>query len=152
MADNNIQITDYSNERSGFRVVAPELTAGNIVAQTAAATALTDAVADLTLGHISRNTIANVLIDDPDLPTSPFAQRELKWLVRYRGVSSGKMYSLEIPAPDVTDNLVANTDIADPASADWAAFITAFNAYARTPDNVSANVEFVDARLVGRNL
>jgi len=152
MAESNFQITDYSNERSGFRVVSPDLTAGNFAAQETAADALAAAVDDLTIGHLSRQTLSNVLIDDPDIPTDPYAQRELKWLVRYRGATSGKMYSLEIPAPDVTGNLVANSDLADPTSADWVAFISAFEAFARTPDNPSALVEFVDARLVGRNL
>lgn len=152
MAQTNIQITDYSNEKSGFGVTSVDLTAANFDAQNTAATALTDAIDDLTIGHLSRATIADVLIDDPDLPTDPYAQRELKWLVSYRGVTSGKMFSIEIPAPDITDNVVPNSDVADLTSADWVAFISAFEAFARNPDNPSALVEVVSARLVGRNL
>jgi len=152
VAEGYIQITDYSNEKSSFRVTSPDLTAGNFAAQETAAGALFTATAALSIGHLSKQTISAVLEDDPDLPTNPYAQREMKWLVTYRGVSSGKLYQLEIPAPDITDNVVPNTDTADLTSTDWAAWVTAFEAFARTPDNPSALVEVVGAKLVGRNL
>lgn len=152
MAEGYIQITDNSNEKSSFRVTSPDLTAGNFTAQETAATALHDAVVDLSIGAVTKQVISAVLVDDPDIPANVYAQREMKWLVTYRGVSSGKLYQLEIAAPDLTDNIVPNTDQADLTSTDWAAFVTAFEAFARTPDNPSANVEVVGARLVGRNL
>jgi hypothetical protein len=91
-------------------------------------------------------------LDAPAIPTSPYAQRELKWLVQYQGDSSGKLFSTEIAAPDITDNVVVNSDVADLSSADWVAFITAFEAYVRSPDNATETVTVIAARLVGRNI
>lgn len=152
MAQNTIQITDYSNEKSHFGFPSSELTAGNIVAQLAAAAALVGATEDLTIGEVTKQQIAQVPLDLPAIPTSPYAQRELKWLVQYQSVTSGKLWSLEIPAPDITDNVIPNTDIADLTSADWDAWVTAFVAFAKAPDDITDSVIVVGARLVGRNI
>jgi len=152
MTKATLTLLDASNEGTPVSVTSQVLTAANFDAQVSAFTAFRSAVEALTLGTAQRWVLAQSTDGSNTLPTNPYAQRELKWLVRYRGATSGKMYSLEIPAPDVTGNLVANSDLADPTSADWVAFISAFEAFARTPDNPSALVEFVDARLVGRNL
>lgn len=151
MSISSIQITDYSNEKSTTGVSSPTLTSANFDAQITLAEALVAAIDGLSIGQLSRATIAQVVEDDPGAPTDPFAQRELKWLVRYRGVSSGKIYTMEIAAPDLTDNLVPGTDTADLTSTDWVAFIAAFEAFARTPENTSALVEVIGATLVGRN-
>jgi len=149
---NTFQITDYSNEKSSFGIVSVTGNAGNLTAQETAAAAVAAAVANLSIGTLSKETYAIVLVDAPGIPTNPYAQRELKWLVQYQGVTSGKLFSLEIAAPDVTDNVVANSDVADLGSADWLAFISAFEAYAKSPDNGTEAVTVVGARLVGRNL
>jgi len=93
-----------------------------------------------------------IILDTPALPTSPYAQRELKWLVTYSGNTSGKKFTIEIACPDVTDNVVPNTDLADLASTDWAAFVTAFEAYVKSPDNGTEAVTVLSARVVGRNI
>jgi len=152
VAQNTIQITDYSAEKSSFGYPSSELTAGNIVAQLAAAAGVANATADLSLGNVSRQQIAQVPLDSPGLPTSPYAQREMKWLVQYQSVTSGRLWSLEIAAPDITDNVVPNTDIADLASADWDAWVTAFVAHAKAPDDITDNVIVLGAKLVGRNI
>jgi hypothetical protein len=81
-----------------------------------------------------------------------YAQRELKWLITYQGDSSGKLFSIEIACPDITDNIVPATDLADLASTDWAAWVTAFEDFARSPDDLAETVTVVSARLVGRNI
>lgn len=152
MAQNTFTITDFSQENSSFGFVSAALTAGNIVAQTAALAALETATEDLTIGHVSRQQVAQVLVDDPAVPTDPFAQRELKWLVTYQAVTSGKKFSLEIPAPALTDNLVPGTDVADITSTDWDTWITAFVSVAKSPDDIADSVIVLGARLVGRNI
>lgn len=147
-----ITIVDYSQETSSFGVNSAVLTAGNIVAQTSAAIALSDAVQNLSLGHLSKQTLVNLPVNDPGVPTNVFAQRELKWLVTYQAVTSGKKFQIEIAAPDLTDNVVANSDIADLGSDDWADFVTAFVAFAKSPDDVTDSVIVLGARLVGRNI
>jgi len=148
----NFQITDYSNEKSNFGVNSTVLTAGNFAAQQTLAAALATAIEDLTIGELTKQVALVPVIDTPAIPTDPYAQRELKWLVRYQGDSSGKMFSIEIAAPDITGNVVPNTDVADITSTDWAAFVTAFEAYAKSPDDVAETVTVIDARVVGRNI
>lgn len=149
---NSIQVTDYSNEKSSFGVTSVTVNAGNIVAQQAAAATLVGAVDDLTIGAITKQGMNLVILDAPALPTDPYAQRELKWLVSYQGAVSGKIFQLEIPAPDITDNVVPNSDVADLTSTDWDNFITAFEAFAKSPDNGTEAVAVIKAVLVGRNL
>lgn len=149
---NPIQITDYSNEKSSFAVTSITANAGNLAAQQTLAAALVGAVGDLTIGLITKQEQCLVILDSPGMPTNPYAQREMKWLVSYSGDTSGKKFNVEIAAPDVTDNVVPNTDIADLASDDWAAFVTAFEAYGRSPDNGTETVTVLGAKLVGRNI
>ncbi len=149
---NTYQITDYSNEKSSFSVTSVTANAGNLAAQQTLAANLAAAVDDLTIGELTKQQMALVILDTPAIPTSPYAQRELKWLVQYQGATSGKLFSTEIAAPDITDNVVINTDVADLASTDWDAFKTAFEAYVKSPDNGTEAVTVVGARLVGRNI
>jgi len=149
---NSFQITDYSNEKSSFGVTSITANAGNLAAQQTAAAALAGAVEDLTIGELTKQSMNLVILDTPAIPTSPYAQREMKWLVSYVGDSSGKIFQVEIAAPDITDNVVPNTDTADLASTDWSAFVTAFESYVRSPDNGTETVTVLGARLVGRNI
>lgn len=152
MAKASITITDNSQENSSFGYTSTPLTAGNIVAQTALHIALSDATEDLTIGHLSKQQVAQVLVDDPGVPSNVYAQREMKWLVTYQGVTSGKKFQTEIAAPNLTDNIVPNTDVADITSTDWAAWITAFVGVAKSPDDPAESVIVLSAKLVGRNL
>lgn len=149
---NTIQITDYSNEKSSFSVTSVTANAGNLAAQQTLAAALVAATEDLTIGELTKQQMALVIYDTPAIPTSPYAQRELKWLVQYQGDVSGKLFSVEIAAPDITDNVTPNTDIADISSTDWAAWVTAFEAYAKSPDNGTEAVTVIGAKVVGRNI
>jgi len=153
MATGNLfQITDYSNEKSNFNVTSITANAGNLAAQQTAAAALAAAVEDLTIGELTKQHMQLFIVDTPAIPTNPYAQREMKWLVQYVGDSSGKIFSIEIAAPDLTDNTVPNSDIADLTSTDWAAFVTAFESYVRSPDNGTETVTVVGAKAVGRNI
>lgn len=149
---NQFQITDYSNEKSNFGVTSITANAGNLAAQQTAAAALFAAIEALSIGEVTKQSMNLIIYDTPAIPSSPYAQRELKWYVQYQGDSSGKLFSIEIAAPDITDNVVENTDVADLGSTDWAAFVTAFESYARSPDNGTETVTVIGARLVGRNI
>lgn len=153
MSRSNITITDYSRENTSFGVEAATLTAGNIVAQTTAATLLQTATQNLIIGSLVKQTVVQILLDTPDVPTSPFAQRELKWMVDYQSVTSGKMWQIEIGTPDLGNgNIVVGSDQADLTSDAWAAWITAFVGYAKAPDDITDSVIVLGARLVGRNI
>jgi len=149
---NTFTITDYSDENSSFGVTSITANAGNLAAQQTQAADLAAAVDDLTIGELVKQQMGLVILDTPAIPTNPYAQRELKWLVRYVGDASGKVFRTEIAAPDVTDNVVVNSDIADLTSADWVAFVTAFEAFVRSPDNGTETVTVLGASLVGRNI
>jgi len=152
MAQNTILITDYSQENSSFGFSSSALTAMNIAGQTSALATLEAATENITIGHVSKQQVAQILVNDPGVPTNPYAQRELKWLVSYQGVTSGKNYSLEIPAPDITDNIIPGTDVADLTSTDWDAWVSAFVSVAKAPDDLTDSVIVLGARLVGRNI
>jgi len=149
---NTFTINDYSNEKSSFAVTSITVNAGNLAAQQTLAANLAAAVDDLTIGELVKQQMALIILDTPAIPTNVYAQREMKWLVTYVGDASGKLFRTEIAAPDVTDNVVVNSDVADLASTDWAAFVTAFEAYTRSPDNGTETVTVLSAKLVGRNI
>lgn len=148
----NFTIRDYSNELSNFGVVSVTGTSGNLAAQLVFAASLSSAVENLTIGHLDKYGYQIFLLDNPITPTNVYAQREVKWLVSYVGDTSGKSFSIEIAAPDLTGNIITNSDMADLASADWVAFVSAFEDYARSPDNGTETVTVTGARVVGRNI
>jgi len=152
MTVSTITINDYSNEKSSFQVNSIVLTAGNFAAESTEAATLVSAVEALTIGDVVKQTLNQIVLDSPSIPSNVYAQREVKWSVAYQGDVSGKLFNIEIAAPDLTDNLVDNTDLADLASTDWAAFVTAFEAFARSPDDLTETVTVISARLVGRNI
>lgn len=148
----NFTIRDYSNELSSFGVQSLTGSAANLTAQLALAAALSSAVENLTIGHLDKYTFQIVLLDTPITPSNVFAQREMKWLVSYVGDTTGKAFSVEIAAPELTGNIIPNSDTADLTSADWAAFVAAFEAYVRSPDDEAETVTVTGARVVGRNI
>lgn len=153
MARATYTINDHSNEVSSFGVTAPELTAGNIVAQLALAATLRTKTAAIIIGALVKEQIAQVPFDTPATPSNYYAQREIKWLVSYRGATTGKLFQLEIACPLQSVNTInGNTDEANVSDTLWTDWISAFEAYASSPDDVAEGVVFVNARLVGRNL
>ena len=89
-----------------------------------------------------------------DLPTSNFAQREVKLLIRYVGDTSGGVHTLEIPTPDLGNLTIApGTDLVTLADAGiMAAWVAAFEQIARTPDDDTETVTVLTAQVVGRNI
>lgn len=149
---NNFTIRDYSNELSSFGVTSLAASSANLDAQLALQTALSSAIENLSIGHLDKYTFNIEGVNSPVTPSNVYAQREVKWLVTYQGDTSGKNFQIEIACPDLTGNLNGNSDAADLGSADWVAFIDAFEDYARSPDNGTETVTVISARVVGRNL
>lgn len=148
---NTFSFLDHSDETSTVSWESVTLTAANFDAQATEFNSLNSALLNLTLGVESQHVRGLVTEGTTTPPSDPYAQRELKWLVTYADATTGKRYQSEIPTPDLTDNLIPGTDQADVTSADWTAFVTAFEAFVTAPDTGNA-VEFVSARLVGRNI
>lgn len=141
---------DFSNEKSTLRFFVTQITSANLVATVAQINAIGLALLDLTLGALDKTqTVLSFQASNPTAPTNPYAQRELKWLVQYRDTVTLREYQMEIPCADLTDNLLPGTDRADLASADWAQFVTDFEAGALSQDGNA--IVILDAYVVGRN-
>jgi hypothetical protein len=146
-------LLDYSGEKSAVRLYNGAVTAVSIGGFLTAFGDLRDAIGDITLGTIHQEQwVGDLTLLSNDLPTNPFAQRELKWLVRYHGDTSNKRFTMEIPTADPTGRLIPGTDLADLTQTEVAAFVTAFEAQARTPDSDTETVTVDEIVLVGRNL
>jgi hypothetical protein len=147
----SVTYLDYTNEDSTFGVHIAELNAGNCAAQGALIQALGDAVNDLSLGNPARSRLTaqtNTISSTP--ATDINAQVERKWRVFYVDDVNGREYTLEIPCAKLTGNLVTNKDDALLTSTEWAAFVTAFEAVAKSQDGNSVTV--TSAIHVGKNL
>lgn len=158
-------IIDYDREKSpmGFNMAA--ITGVSLPGALTQFGALRTAIQGIILGDISdealyvnRTKVTNVP------PTDPSAQRERKWLVKYEdttqffdpGVNAipnagyKKQFNVEIATADFTTaNLPNNGDEADLTDTAIAAFVSAFEAIARSPYGGAVNVTQILA--VGRN-
>ncbi len=144
---------DYSRETSGVTFHIQPITVGTIAGVVSFVGVLRADLEALTLGVVAKERI---VMDDTVLsqaaPTDEGAQRELKWLVEYEGVTDHKIYNWEIPTADPA-LVVPGTDIADFTQAAWVDFITDVEfANVRTPGSDTQAVNILGARLVGRNL
>jgi hypothetical protein len=147
----SITYEDYDGEVSTVRVRTDEVDATDFDAQSTARTSLIDAIAGITLGLRTGFSYGNQVKTVLGPSSDQDAQRERKWLVQYHDGTSLKRYSLEIPCADAAQldpNDRGNANIGDAGVVD--AFISAFQAYALTPDG---NTPIVDEiTLVGRNV
>jgi hypothetical protein len=145
---------DYSLEPSNNKLVITQLTAGNVVAQLALVDTLISAMQAITLGQLRTSKVTyRDQIQDSTTPTDPTAQREMKWLVKYHDTTTGKKYRTEIPTADLTGtNLVTNSDLANLADTQIAAFVTAFEAVVTDPDTGLNSVAVDEIEFVGKRL
>jgi len=151
----NSQFTflDYSNEKSGVNVYNGPVTVGTIAGFLTLFGNLRTALEGITLGVVQqeqwigdRTLLSNVP------PTDELARRETKWLVRYVGDTTDKAFTIEIPTADVVGNMLPMSDFADLTATDIAAFVTAFEAIGRSPDDDTETVTVVSIQAVGRNI
>lgn len=148
-----ITFLDYSGEKSSVQVYNGSITALTIADYLTELGALRAAMDAITLGTLHKEKwVGDDTLLSNTLPVNTFAQRELKWLVRYRNIANNKIFTLEIPTADPTGRLVPGTDLADLTNPQIAAFVSAFQTIARTADNDIDGTAVLDLRLVGRNL
>lgn len=109
------------------------------------------ALAAITLCNFVRHTVTTeVYPETGELPSSPWAQRELKLLVQYVDDVTAKRYTVTIPGPDLDLLAQPGTDVVDHVSnVVAAAFVTAFEANARSQDGNAISV--IGMRIIGRN-
>lgn len=146
----NFRIVDTSGENSSFRVAGADVSSANYDAQQTQVIALSDAIEGLIIGQLAeRRFTSSVAFPDTVAPSDPYAQRELKWLITYSDDVTGDLQQIEVATPDLS-LLVPGSDVLDLASTEGAAFVTAFETFARSKDGNAVTV--VGGRLVGRNI
>lgn len=146
-----VQIMDYSFEDSPATVYGVDLNAGNIAAQFTLMDTLVGAIQGVILGtKVKDSRSAAVTEFARTRPTSPFAQRENKWLVRLLDtVDPAGNRTMEIPTPDL--DLLDNTgEYMDLTSTEGAALVDALEAFARSGLGNTVTVESI--QYVGRNI
>jgi len=144
-------ILDYSEETSSFGFKIGAMTAINLAGVLAQIGDWRVALGNIIVGVLKSDTVVldrNTYTNTP--PSDTAAQVELKWLLRYEGNTTKKQFRTEIPTPD-TSKLVPGTDKADLTDTDIAAYVTAFEALAKSPDDPAEGVNVLDMTLVGRN-
>lgn len=146
-------LLDYSNEKSRVTVYNGAITSASIAGYLTQFGALRTAIEGITLGVVQQEAwVGDRTVISNTPPANEFAQRELKWMVTYTGDTSNKVFQVTVPTADATGNLVPGTDLADLTTTAMAAFVTAFEAIARTPDSDLETVTIQSIRLVGRNI
>lgn len=140
---------DFSDEVSTTRYEGVDLTAGNFAAQGTLMDNILAAQQALQIGHVFQDARLASVDDIAGVIASPYAQRELKWLVSFTDQVLGSRHSLEVPAPALTF-LVTGSDLIDMGDAAVTTYIAALEAYVRINGTNAVNVDTI--RLVGRNL
>jgi len=136
-------------EKSNWAFWITTLTAGNFAAQTGLVSTLYTAALDITLGSQAATNVLAVATQSAVENTNPLAQRENKWLVRYHDSASTK-FTLEIPTADLSllDGGTEFLNLAD--GGPIAAFVTAFEAVVKSPDDPTLSVTIDSIQFVGR--
>lgn len=113
---------------------------------------LRQALATITLCNFVRHTVTTEVYPElGELPSSPWAQRELKLLVQYIDNVTSKRYTVTIPAPNLAILAQPGTDIVDHVSNLVASsFVTNFETHARSQDGNEVTV--LGMRIIGRNV
>lgn len=147
-------IRDYSKETSRFKVNYDAITVVNLADLLSDWGDLKTATDGIILGVIANEQLVldNTIISSA-VPASAFAQRELKLDIQYVGDTTGKKFNLEIPTPDLANLTLNNTDevvLADGGI--MAAWVTAFEVIARSPDDDLETVTVTQALVKGRNI
>lgn len=140
---------DKSGEGTNFSTHFPTLSAANFDAQETARLAVQTAIQGVSL--IDFEGLSYTGIDAPretDLPASPYAQREAKWLVTMAD-GSGNLYQFEIGGPDLT-LLGSDGATMDVSAGAGLALVGALEANVVT--KTGASLTFVSAVHVGRNI
>lgn len=145
-------LRDYDKETGTVTVHNGPITALTIATFLTQFGALRDAIDDITDGVLAKEQwVGDNTVLDNSVPTDESTQRERKWQVVYEGATSHKKYQVEVPTADPTGRLLPNTNLADLADTEIAAFVSAFEAIAKTPDSDTEGVNVLEIRFVSVN-
>lgn len=158
------EMLDFSKEKASFSFNTGAVTAVSLPGLLTQFGALRTAVEGITLGVVSNESLMafNTRLSNV-APTNELAQIEEGWYVSYAdntqffddpvnaipNAGYQKKFGMTVPTPDVVGRLLPGSDSADLTDAGIAAFVTAFEAIARSP--YGGVVEVLEITLVGRN-
>jgi len=130
----NLTFVDRDNEASTVSVHGTALTAGNFATQSGLADALVAAIEDVTQMVLTKDSrIAVETKFAPVLPTDPFAQRGIKWLVRAND-TNGNPVTFHIPGANLGLTGILVGENMDLTSTEGAALVNAIEAYVKSND------------------
>lgn len=136
----NLTLLDRDNEASTISVHATALTAGNFAAEDTKADALVSAIMNVTSMVLAKDSrIATEEKFSPTLPTDPFAQRGIKWLVRMTD-SNGNPVTWHIPGASLAQSGLLVGENLNLTSTEGAALVSAANAYVKSNDGEACTV------------
>lgn len=143
---------DYGAESSSMTIYSDAITAANHDAQVAALTSLITAIEGISNGLKVRQEYGNFdqILASLSSASDPFAQRETKWLVRYKRPTGNKTLRMEIPCADLAELDEDNKGFLDLSSVAGSAFVSAFEAFATDAEGNA--IEVVSVQHVGRNI
>jgi hypothetical protein len=147
-----VSLIDRKSMSSVQRLPGPALTAGNIVAQSAAWSGLAADITAMSLGVQTRWSIANVTTAaNPIAPTSVEALRKNKIALSYHDTTTGKKYTSQIPiATGAGMVFITGTDDLDMTVGTPATLKTDFEA---TVKALGVNAVVIDKmRAIGRHV
>lgn len=149
---------DATEETSPMTVYNGAITAISIGGFLTNLTALQTATDAITLGVRAKTSwVGDDTTVSNAVPSNPAAQRESKLLVKYQDDTNEKPYTLTIPTVDFSKLVFvpgggdAVLFTGDDANADIKAWVTAFEAIGRAPDDDTHTVTVTGMRYVGRN-
>lgn len=136
----NLTLQDRDDEASTVSVHATELTAGNFATQMGLADSFVAAVLAVTLMVESKDSrIASENLFPYVLPTNPYAQRGIKWLVRCRD-TNGNSVTFHIPGANLGLAGILVGENMDLTSTEGAALVNAIEAYVKSNDGEAITV------------
>jgi hypothetical protein len=149
-ADNTLKPSGLP-ETTTITLPVTTLNAGNLAAQTTLISNLIGALGGITIGLATKYEIVvtrSVLGSGP--ASSPLAQRENKYLLRYHGTTLNQKFQASIGTADLS-LLTGNSEFLDMTGTEGAALKTAFEAVVKSPDDGAEAVVLDSVQFVGRN-
>lgn len=137
-------------EKGRMKVHITDINAGNLATVATALATLLAAIQAIVIGELAHETIILSNTFSSAAPaSSPLAQRENKWLVRYTDTTTHRIFKTEIPTADLS-LLGSNSEFLDLSAGAGLAFKTAFEAVVKS---IAGNaVAVVSVQFVGRSL
>lgn len=136
----NLTYLDRDGEAATVSVWGTALTAGNFTTQLGLAEALRDAIQDISLLALGKESlVATETKYDPVLPTHAYAERGIKFLVRARD-TNGNAVTFKIPGPAKDQAGLMVGENVDLTSVNGAALVNAIEAFAKSNDGESITV------------